>query len=109
MLQDVHSRKNSIKVVAGPGSTTVIAGVSDAYIYIHEIMGDLDVSGTITLKCGSDVVGEFVLDAGQGLTQTDEPGMDGSPRFMCKPGDGFVLTLSAGSTFKGSIDYSLRY
>lgn len=109
MLQDIHTAKISIPVTAGPGTTAVIAAVSDAYIYVHEIMGDLDVSGTLTVKCGTTSKGSFDLDAGQGLTLTDEPGMDGTPRFQCKPGEALNFTLSAGSTFKGTIDYSLRY
>ena len=109
MLQDVHSKKTSIAVTAGPGSTDVIAANADAYLYIHEIMGDLDVNGTITIKAGERVLAAFDLDAGQGLTEQDEPGMDGVPRFECRPGEAFVLTLSAGSTFKGTVDYSFRF
>ena len=109
MLQDAHTKKTSAAVVAAPGANTVVAANPDAYIYIHELMGDLDVSGTITIKAGSRVLGEFVLDAGQGLTEQDEPGMDGVSRFECRPGEAFILTLSAGSTFRGSIDYSYRY
>jgi hypothetical protein len=109
MLQDIHSRKISIPVVAAPGSTTVVAAVPGAWIYVHELMGDLDVNGTITIKSGSTSLAAFDLDAGQGLNESDEPGEDNRPRFECKPGDGFVLTLSAGSTFKGTCHYSLRY
>lgn len=108
MTNDVHSAKISIPVVAAPGDNTAIAALTDGWIYIHEIMGDLDVSGTLTVKCGSVSKGAFALDAGQGLTLTDEPGNDGVPRFQCKPGDAFVLNLSAGSTFRGTIDYSIR-
>lgn len=109
MLQDVHTRKLSIPVTAVPGANTVIAAVPGAWIYVHEIIGDLDVGGTITVKSGSTSLGSFALDAGQGLTVGDEPGEDNRPRFECKPGDAFVLTLSASSTFIGSVHYSLRY
>jgi len=109
MLQDVHSAKISIPVVAAPGDTTVVAAIVNGYIYVHEIMGDLDVNGTLTVKSGSTSKGSWDLDAGQGITLTDEPGMDGVPRFQCKPGEALVFTLSAGSTFKGSVDYSIRY
>lgn len=109
MLQNAHTAKISLPVVAGPGTTAVIAAIPDAYIYVHEIIGDLDVNGTFTVKSGSTSLGAFDLDAGQGITLTDEPGMDGTPRFQCKPGEALNLTLSAGSTFKGTIDYSLRY
>ena len=106
---DVHSAKTSLPVIAAPGDNTVIAAVSDGYIYIHELMGDLDVNGTLTVKCGTVSKGAFALDAGQGITLGDEPGNDGVPRFQCKPGEAFVLNLSAGSTFRGSVDYSIRY
>lgn len=109
MLQDAHTKKTSAAVVAVPGANTVVAALTDGYIYVHELMGDLDVSGTITIKAGSRVLAEFILDAGQGLTEQDEPGMDGVARFECRPGEAFILTLSAGSTFRGSIDYSYRY
>jgi hypothetical protein len=110
MLQDVHSKKISIPVVAAKNATTaIVAAQTDAWIYIHELMGDLDVSGTITLLAGIRVLASFDLDAGQGLTLQDEPGMDGSPRFECRPGEAFNITMSAGSIFKGACDYSLRY
>ena len=109
MLQDVHTRKISLPVVAAPGDTTVVAAVPGAWIYVHEIIGDVNVSGTVTIKSGSTVLAAFDVDAGQGLTLTDEPGEDNRPRIECKPGDNFVLNLTAGSTFKGAIHYSLRY
>lgn len=94
----------------GPaGTNTVVAAQTDAYIYVHELMGDLDIAGTVTIKAGTRTLGEFALDAGQGLTLQDEPGMDGVPRFECRPGEAFILVVSAGATFKGAIDYSLRF
>lgn len=110
MLIDVHTGKTSIPVVATAGATTaVVAANSEAWIYIHELMGDLDVSGTITIKAGTRVLAAFDLDAGQGLTLQDEPGWDGEARFKCKPGEAFNITMVAGSAFKGTCDYSLRY
>jgi hypothetical protein len=110
MLQDVHTKKESIAVVADKNATTaIVPAKADAWIYIHEIMGDLDVSGTITLKAGTRVLASLDLDAGQGLTLTDEPGMDGVSRLECKPGEAFNITMSSGSIFKGTCDYSLRY
>ncbi len=110
MIQDVHTAKESIAVVADKATTTaVVAAQTDAWIYIHELMGDLDVSGTITIKAGSRVLASFDLDAGQGLTLQDEPGNEGTPRFKCRPGEAFNITMSAGSIFKGTCDYSLRY
>jgi hypothetical protein len=109
MINDAHTAKISIPVIAVPGANTAIAAITNGYIYVHEIMGDLDVNGTLTVSCGAVSKGSFDLDAGQGITLTDEPGNPGVPRFQCKPGEALVLTLSAGSTFKGSIDYSIRY
>lgn len=110
MQNDAHSKKVSIAIVAPAATTTaIVAADANAYIYIHELMGDLDVSGTITIKAGTRVLASFDLDAGQGLTEQDEPGMDGVPRFECKPGEAFNLTMSAGSIFKGTCDYSLRF
>lgn len=108
MLQDVHSAKTSIGVTAVPGDVTVIAAKPDAWIYIHEIMGDLSATGTIAIKAGTRTLATFSLDAGQGLTENDEPGMDGVARFMCKPGEAFILTCVTG-TFIGTVDYSYRY
>jgi len=109
MLHDSHAKKVSEAVVAPAGDNTVVAAQDDAYIYVHELMGDLDVNGTVTIKAGDRTLASFDLDAGQGLTLQDEPGMDGVSRFECRPGEAFILTVSAGSTFKGGIDYSLRY
>lgn len=110
MLQNVHTEKISIPVVAGAGTTTaIIPAQTDAWIYVHELMGDLDVGGTITIKAGDRVLAALDLDAGQGLTLQDEPGMDGEPRFKCKPGEAFNITMSAGSAFKGTCHYSFRY
>ena len=109
MIQDAHSAKISIPVSAGPGEEVVIPAHVDAWIYIHELIGDLNVTGTLTVLCGAVIKGTWNLDAGQGITLGDEPGNDGVPRFECKPGENFTLALSAGSTFTGSVDYSLRF
>jgi len=110
MLTDVHTEKISIEVTAPKNTTTaVIPAQTDAWIYVHELMGDLDVTGTITIKAGTRILAEFDLDAGQGLTSQDEPGWDGTARFRCKPGEAFNITMSTDSTFQGTCDYSLRY
>lgn len=108
MLQDAHSRKISIPVTAPVGDTAVIAAVPGAWIYVHELMGDLASAGNLDILLGTTVVASFVLDAGQGITEQDEPGEDNSPRFMCKPGDAFILRVTGG-TFNGACHYSLRY
>ena len=108
MQNDAHSKKIAAAVSAPVGDTTVVAAQTDAYIYIHELIGDLAASGSLTVKCGSRVVASFDLDIGQGITEQDEPGMDGVPRFECRPGEAFILTVTGG-TFTGSIDYSFRY
>lgn len=108
MLQDAHSRKVPIGVTAPVGTNTVIAAVAGAWIYVHELIGDLAATGTLTIKAGTRVLGTFDLDAGQGVTEQDEPGEDNRPRFECKPGEAFVLVVTGGS-FVGSVHYSLRY
>jgi len=108
MLQDAHSRKISIPVTAPVGDTTVIAAVDGAWIYIHELIGDLASAGNLTIKSGSTTLAAFTLDSGQGITEQDEPGDDNGPRFMCKPGDAFILKVTGG-TFNGACHYSLRY
>ena len=110
MLQDVHTRKISIPVTTtGSGDNTVIAAVAGAWIYVHELIGDLDANDTLSVKAGSTILGTFDLTAGQGITLTDEPGEDNRPRFECKPGDAFILNITGAGIFKGSCHYSLRY
>lgn len=107
MLQGVHERKINIPVLTViPGDNIVITGQDDRYIYIHELIGDLDVAGTLTVKAGARILAAFDLAAGQGITLTDEPGEDNRPRFECYPGEDFILNLSAGSIFKGNVHYS---
>jgi hypothetical protein len=108
MLQDVHTRKISIPVTAPVGDTVVIAPVAGAWIYVHELIGDLASAGNLIVNCGTTTVASFTLDAGQGITEQDEPGEDNRPRFECKPGDAFSLTVTGG-TFNGACHYSLRY
>ncbi len=108
MLQDAHTRKISIPVTAPVGDTTVIAAVPGAWIYVHELIGDLASAGTLTILSGSTTLADFTLDEGQGITEQDEPGEDNRPRFECKPGDNFILRVTGG-TFKGACHYSLRY
>jgi hypothetical protein len=108
MLQDAHTKKISIPVAAVVGSNTLVPAIADAYIYVHELIGDLAAGGNLIIKAGSRTLASFTLDAGQGITEQDEPGMDGVPRFECKPGEAFIIEVTGG-TFNGSLDYSLRY
>ena len=108
MLQDAHSKKISIPVAAPIGTTTLVAAQPDAYIYVHELIGDLAGAGNLTVMAGARTLAAFVLDAGQGITEQDEPGMDGVPRFECKPGEALIVVVTGG-TFNGALDYSLRY
>lgn len=107
-MQDAHTKKTSIAVAATIGSNTLVAAQTDAYIYVHELMGDLASSGNLIVKAGTRTLASFTLDAGQGLTEQDEPGMDGVPRFECRPGEAFIVEVTGG-TFNGTLDYSLRY
>ncbi len=108
MLQDAHTRKINIPVVAPVGTTEVVLPVPHAWIYVHELIGDLEANGTIDIFCGLRDVGTFRVDAGQGLTLDDIAGEDNRPRFECKPGEAFTLVISGG-TFNGAISYSIRY
>ncbi len=112
MLQDAHSRKISIPVSAPVGDTTLIAAITDTWIYLHELMGDLAATGTLSViaKTVGDVetiLATYDLDAGQGLTVSDEPGEDNRPRFEFKPGQRVILRVTGG-TFTGAAHYSLR-
>lgn len=110
MIIDTHSEKISIPITTtSSGDNTIITAQTDAWIYIHEVIGDLSADGIVTIKAGSRVLGVFDLSAGQGLVENDEPGNDGVPRFKCKPGEAFILNISNSSVFKGSCDYSLKY
>ena len=108
MIQDAHSKKISILVAAPVGTTTLVAAQPDAYIYVHELIGDLASAGNLTVMAGARVLAAFTLDAGQGITEQDEPGMDGVPRFECRPGEALIVVVTGG-TFNGALDYSLRY
>lgn len=108
MLQDVHSKKIAIPVAAAVGTTTLVAAQADAYIYVHELIGDLASAGNLTIMAGARTLAAFTLDAGQGITEQDEPGMDGVPRFECRPGEALIVVVTGG-TFNGALDYSLRY
>ena len=108
MLQDAHTRKISIPVTAAIGTDIIIAAVPEAYIYVHELIGDLAGAGNLTVMAGSRTLAAFTLDAGQGITLQDEPGEDGRPRFECYPGEDFKLVVTGG-TFNGACHYSLRY
>lgn len=108
MIQDAHTKKISIPVTASVGSNTLVAAQADAYIYVHELIGDLAAAGNLIIKAGTRTLASFTLDQGQGITEQDEPGMDGVPRFECKPGEAFIIEVTGG-TFNGALDYSLRY
>jgi hypothetical protein len=108
MLQDSHTKKIASGVTAEVGTTTLVEAQDDAYIYVHELIGDLAAAGNLTIMAGDRVLATFTLDEGQGITEQDEPGMDGVPRFECRPGEAFKVVVTGG-TFSGAIDYSFRY
>jgi hypothetical protein len=112
MLQDVHGRKISIPVSAPVGDTVIIADIANTWIYVHELMGDLAATGTISVIAKNiagveRILATYDLDGGQGLTVQDEAGEDNRPRFEFKPGEDVLLRVTGG-TFTGSCHYSLR-
>ncbi|MES2408750.1 MAG: hypothetical protein V4509_00435 [Patescibacteria group bacterium] len=110
MLQGVHERKISENVSAGStGDNIIIAGTPERWLLIHELIGSLDGTGTVIVKAGARELGTFELSANQGLTEQDEPGEDNRPRFECRPGEDFILNLTMGVTFTGSVHYSYNY
>ena len=108
MLQDAHTMKINLPVIGVIGTVDVVDALPDAWIYIHELIGDLAAAGTLTIRTGLQQVGFFQLDAGQGITLSDIAGEDNRPRFQCKPGEAFTLQVTGGP-FNGSISYSIRY
>jgi len=108
MLQDVHSAKTSLPLAVPIGTTVIVAGDPDRWIYVHEIIGDLSAAGTLAVMDGSVSLAAFSLDAGQGLTASDEPGNDNVARFKIRPGQDLKF-ITTGGIFNGSIDYSYRY
>lgn len=108
MLQDVHSRKVSLPVVAPVGTTVLIAAVPNAWIYVHDFEGSFTGAGTIDIRSGTTVLASFSLTGGEVIDKQDEPGEDNRPRFECKPGDTFNVVVGGG-TFTGALHYSLRF
>jgi hypothetical protein len=108
MLTDIHEGKINIPVTLPVGSNIVVAGDPDRWVYVHEIIGDLSAAGSISVLSGADVLATFDLDDGQGITLDDVPGDDGVPRFKIKPGDDFIIDVTAGN-FVGAVQYSFRY
>lgn len=117
MLQDAHSRKISIPVSAPVGDTVIIlaeavTGTFDHWTYLHELIGDLSATGTLSVvainqSAAERILATFNLDAGQGLTEQDESGEDNRPRFEFLPGEDVVLRITGGN-FIGSAHYSIR-
>lgn len=112
MLQGTHGRKISIPVSAPVGDTDIIAAQTDKWIYVHELMGDLAATGTLSVigitGATERILATYDLDAGQGLTVSDEPGEDNRPRFEFKPGEKVTLRVTGG-TFTGACHYSFGY
>ncbi len=109
MIYDVHTRKiNEPITISDAGDNVIVTGTSDQWIYVHELVGDAAAAVTLEIKTGTTVRATFTLDAGQGLTLSDITGDDGRPRFECKPGEDFVINLSAAVAFNGTISYSFR-
>lgn len=110
MITDAHTKKEPISIVTLlAGDNIIISALPNAWIYIHELIGDLDADDTLQIKAGTRVLATFDLAAGQGFSTTDEPGNDGVPRFECRPGEDFILNIAGGAIFSGNVHYSLRF
>ena len=110
MLLDAHSAKIPLPIrTTLTGDTIIVASIPNTWIYVHELIGSFP-SGpdTLIVKAGTRVLAEFDLAAGQGITEQDEPGNEGVPRFSCRPGEAFIIDSVGGTPFVGAIDYSLR-
>lgn len=90
------------------GDTVVVPAITDGEIFIHKLIGGPDASVTVTLRCGARVVGVHNMTAGEALNENDANGMDGEPMFKCYPNEPFVINLSSGVAFTGSIMYSFK-
>lgn len=110
MLTDVHEAKISSPIsISAAGDNVIVVGDRETWIYVHEVIGSAEGDVLLQFKAGTRVLAEFTLSAGQGLTEDDVPGDDGVPRFKCKPGEDFIINLSAPVQFTGGIQYSRRY
>lgn len=114
MLQDAHSRKIKEAITAPTGDTVIIPRdtTTPAWNYIHELIGDMAGTGTLTVlgidsDSNEEIMGTFDLSSGQGLTLQDEPGEDNRPRFEFRPDQNAVLRVT-GATFTGAMDRSIR-
>lgn len=107
---DAHEGKITIPVnVTATGDTVLVAGDTESWIYIHELIGSCDDAETIKLLEDSNELARFELDANQGITLSDINGDEGVPRFKIKLNKDFVMNKSTGGTFTGSLVYSRRY
>lgn len=109
MLQNIHGEITRASVnVSSTGDNTVVAAITNGEIFIHELIGQPTASLTLTIKCGTRVVGIFPLVANQGLTLDDIAKDDWEPRFKCYQNEAFILNLSGAGAFEGAIAYSLK-
>lgn len=108
MMFDVHSQKINIPLnISSSGDNVILAGESDKWFYIHEIVGTPTNNLLMQIKSGTDVLHEFNLQANQGTTISDIPGEEGSPRFRIRPGQDFIINLDTPE-FVGGLSYSIR-
>lgn len=116
MLKQVHGALTqlNVDVTFVPAADTIIIPATTnpvSYIFIHELIGDLDIASTLTIKTtGSQTrtLATFKLDPAQGITLSVLANEDGLPRFEIYPGENFVINSSAAANLAGNILYSLR-
>lgn len=107
-MKQIHGEMINAPVTASSvGDNIIVASLSAGYIYAFRIIGDLSAAGTMTIKAGARTLGTFALDAGQGITLGEAGNENSEPAFICFPGEGLILNLSAG-TFNGNVYYATR-
>jgi hypothetical protein len=95
------------------GDTIIIPFTANEWHYLHELIGDLQAAGNLTVltktQAGVETIkATFTLTSGQGITMTDEPGEDNRPRVEAKPGEDIILRITGGA-FLGNAHWSHRF
>jgi hypothetical protein len=95
--------------ISTAGDNVIVSGNPSQYIYVRQIL--LTTPGgaqTIEFKEGpSTVLSNFELNANDGII-VENTSFDYPFLFDCKPGQDFIINLSAGTSVIGHIVYGFR-